>query len=297
MDIQQLRYFVAAAETGSITRAAAKCRVAQPSVSQQIARLEAMLQHPLLDRLPRGIALTEAGKALLPRAKRILSEYDDAIEHFADDIDEGVGRFTLGAIPTMAPYLFPHLLPALARDFPRAHIHALEATTDTLLEHLSDHTIDAAILSPPIDHPGVTLRTVATEPLLLSVSSQHPVARRPRAAIPDLRAEPAIALTEAHCLANQVAGFCASKRIAPNIVCRTNHLATTLALVEQNLGVALIPLMAARATPSRRRVDLAFARTPPTRDIAIATRRDTSPARITACIAELTRELCEAERP
>lgn len=293
MDIQQLRYFVAAAETGSITRAAARCRVAQPSVSQQIARLEAILQRPLLDRLPRGIALTEAGKALLPRAKRILSEYDDAIEHFADDIDEGAGRFTLGAIPTMAPYLFPDLLPQLARDFPRAHIHALEATTDILLAHLADHTIDAAILSPPIDHPSVTLSVVATEPLVLSVPTRHPLAQRDRAAIPDLRAEPAITLTEAHCLANQVAGFCASRRIAPNIVCRTDHLATTLALVEQGLGVALIPLMASRATPSKRRADLPFTRNAPTRDIAIATRRDTSPARITTHLTELTRQLCE----
>lgn len=295
MDIQQLRYFVAAAETGSITKAAARCRVAQPSVSQQIARLEAALTHPLFDRLPRGIALTDAGKALLPRAKRILSEYDDALLHFEDDIDEGVGRFTIAAIPTIAPYLFPKLLPMLAHDFPRAQLVAIEDTTDNLIAHLDDHTIDAAILSPPIDDPAVKLRTVATEPLLLSVSADHPLANRPRATVPDLRSEPTIALSEAHCLAHQITGFCASRSIAPNIVCRTTHLATTLALVEQGLGIALIPLMAARATPSTKRSDLHFARTPPTRDIAIATHRSASPSRITTRLAECTAHLCTHE--
>ena len=293
MDIQQLRYFVAAAETGSITRAAARCRVAQPSVSQQIARLEAALQHPLFDRLPRGIALTDAGKALLPRAKRILSEYDDALLHFEDDLDHGVGRFTIAAIPTIAPYLFPKLLPMLARDFPRAQLTAIEDTTDNLIAQLHDHTIDAAILSPPIDDPAIKLHTVASEPLLLSVSSDHPLAHRPRAAVPDLRSEPTIALSEAHCLAHQITGFCASKRVAPNIVCRTAHLATTFALVEQGLGIALIPLMAARATPSTKRSDLPFARTPPTRDIAIATHKSSSPSRITDRIADLAKALCD----
>src|SRR5690606_7005665 len=103
MELHQLRYFVAAAEAGSMSRAAERCRVAQPSLSQQIKKLERSVGAALFDRLGRGVALTEAGRALLPRARRILVEVRDAEANLRRDLDEGRGSVSIGAIPTMAP--------------------------------------------------------------------------------------------------------------------------------------------------------------------------------------------------
>ena len=110
MEITQLRYFVATAEAGTISRAAERCGVAQPSLSQQIRKLEQTLGQRLFDRLGRGVALTDTGRALLPRARQILAAVHDAQTHLGDDVEQGAGRLVIGAIPTMAPYLLPPAL-------------------------------------------------------------------------------------------------------------------------------------------------------------------------------------------
>ena len=100
MELHQLRYVVAVAETGSFTRAAERCMVAQPSLSQQIQKLEKFLRKPLFDRLGKHIRLTETGEALLPRARQILGELEEVSRILRDEGQPGQGRLTLGAIPT-----------------------------------------------------------------------------------------------------------------------------------------------------------------------------------------------------
>src|SRR5215468_1664062 len=111
MEIHQLRYFVAVAGEGNFSRAEEKVRVAQPSLSQQIQKLEAEVGQPLFDRLPRAVLLTEAGKRFQEFARRILSNVADAQKCIDEFKGQAVGKLVIGAIPTIAPYLLPRLLP------------------------------------------------------------------------------------------------------------------------------------------------------------------------------------------
>src|SRR5438270_12421670 len=116
MEMHQLRYFVAEAQTGGFSRAAERCHVSQPSLSQQIQKLERGLKQQLLERLGRRVALTDAGRLLLDRATAILAAVEDAERRLRQDDEKG-GRLAIGAIPTIAPYL----LPVVLRKFPDRH--------------------------------------------------------------------------------------------------------------------------------------------------------------------------------
>src|SRR4051794_19471343 len=113
MEVHQLEYLVAVAEEGGFTKAAERLLVAQPSLSQQIKKLEREVGQPLFDRLPRGVALTEAGQRLLEHARRVLHEIGDARQRIREVGDRVTGSLTVGAIPTIAPFL----LPRVVRDF------------------------------------------------------------------------------------------------------------------------------------------------------------------------------------
>src|SRR5580692_2741122 len=115
MELHQLRYFVATAECGNVSRAAERCFVAQPSLSQQLKKLEQSLGTTLFDRLGRGIALTDAGRALLPRARRILAEVRTTEANLQQEAVDGPGTLVVGAIPTVAPYLVPPALRSIRR--------------------------------------------------------------------------------------------------------------------------------------------------------------------------------------
>ena len=272
MELRQLRYFVAAAEAGTISRAADRCGIAQPSLSQQVRALEHSLGVTLFDRLGRGVALTDAGRALLPRAKRILAEVRDTEERLVHDVDHGVGALAIGAIPTMAPYLLPDLLATLRTEFPECELTVRENFTERIVEALVGNEIDIAILSTPIDNEHVDLRVLGTEPLLVVAPAEHPLADVDAISLPDLRDQPTIVLHEMHCLGQQISGFCATRRIARRVVCQTTQLPTVLELVSRGLGISLVPRMAAEADHATDRVYLHLRRSPPTREIAVATR-------------------------
>ena len=130
MEIHQLRYLVAVAEEGSFSRAAAKVRVAQPSLSQQIRKLEAEVGQPLFDRLPRSVVLTEAGRCLIDYARQILASIGDARRCVDEFKNEVAGRLAVGAIPTIAPYVLPELVGKFQKHYPEVTLEIVEDVTD-----------------------------------------------------------------------------------------------------------------------------------------------------------------------
>jgi LysR family hydrogen peroxide-inducible transcriptional activator len=272
MEIHQLRYFVAAAEAGSMTLAARRCRVAQPSLSQQIRKLEDGLGVYLFDRVGRGIALTEAGRALLPRARRILGEVAETQENLRAEVESGAGRLAIGAIPTIAPYLLPPVLASLRAEFPGCELVVREDLTANLVEAVVHHELDVAITSTPIDHELVEVEVVGREELLVVAPAAHPLAAFGRLTLDDLREQPTVSLHEMHCLGAQIAGFCARAGVRPDIVCRTTQLATVLEMVRLGLGVSLVPAMAAAGDRSEERAYLRLTHDTPSREIALVWR-------------------------
>src|SRR6516225_10944511 len=134
MEMHQLRYFVAVARTGSFTLAAEQCFVSQPSLSQQIQKLEKSLGQRLFDRLGRRAALTDAGRLLLERAEAILETVEDAERRLRDADDNPGGNLSVGAIPTIAPYLLPLAVPGFLKKYSRVELTIQEDVTQHLLE-------------------------------------------------------------------------------------------------------------------------------------------------------------------
>lgn len=248
MRLHQLRYFVAVADTGGFSRAAARCRVAQPSLSQQIIKLERELGHKLFDRLGRTIALTEAGRELLPRARRILAEVQQIESHEGDRNDPAGGGISIGAIPTIAPFLLPGTIRRLMRDYPNARIEVREDVTANLVRAVANAELDVCLISLPLEDDRLTSRTILTEPLVAALPPDHELRGRGkshRIPVEQLDDQPAIVLHELHCLADQVRSFCRRHRVSQRIVCRTAQLSTVTGLVAMGMGLSIVPQMAA----------------------------------------------------
>ena len=245
MELQQLRYFVAVAETGSFTRAADRCLVAQPSLSQQIQKLERDLHKPLFDRLGKGVKLTEAGEALLPRARKILAEVMETSRELSEDHAPGRGRLSIGAIPTIGPFWLPPILTRFLRRYPHVEMQLREDVTANLLAALHEGELDVAFVAMPIVDLQLESRVIKRERLLAGVPKGHRLSKQKTIELADLADEPFILLDDMHCLTGQVTEYCKSKFV-PRIACRCVQLPTIQKLVGLGLGISLLPEMACK---------------------------------------------------
>lgn len=295
MEVHQLRYFVATAEAGTMSRAAHRCNVAQPSLSQQIQKLERSLGVQLFDRLGRGVVLTAEGRALLPRARQILAEIQDIETSLRSDLEEGGGRLALGAIPTIGPYLLPQVLAALRQEFPRADLEVREDLTENLVEALVDARVDVAVVSSPVDHDLVELEVVGQEKFLVALPENMQVRHKDDVTMDELRELPRITLNEMHCLGQQISDFCNLTHVGQNIVCHATQLSTVLELVRLGLGVSIVPSMAVRSGGKDRILRLRHRAAQ--REIAIAWRRGRSRSRVARRMAELVADQVGGRSP
>lgn len=247
MEMHQLRYVVAVARTGNFSRAAEQCHVAQPSLSQQIQKLEDELGERLFDRLKREAKLTTHGEVFLRRAVKILEEVDAAKREASDAQELARGTVTVGVLPTIAPYLLPDVLGVFTEKFPGVEIVVQEDTTARLLKLAHAYEIDFALASHPIQDERLEWRELFAEELRLALPPGHPLTRKRKVTTADLGGERLIVMKEGHCLGDQVLGFCDRRELKPNISFRSAQLETVQALVCSGLGLSLIPAMAARS--------------------------------------------------
>src|ERR1700752_2171170 len=246
MEMHQLRYVVAVARAGNFSRAAEQCHVSQPSLSQQILKLEEELGERLFDRMKRETRLTPHGEAFLPRALKILEEVDLAKREASDAQGLLRGRLIVGVLPTIAPYLLPELLVAFAKKFPGVEIVIHEDTTAQLLKLANAYEIDFAIASRPIQDPRMEVKDLFAEELRLALPPRHPLTRKRTVRLADLEKEPFIVMKEGHCLGDQVLNFCERRDLNPTVSFRSAQLETIQALVQSGVGISLVPAMAAR---------------------------------------------------
>jgi LysR family hydrogen peroxide-inducible transcriptional activator len=246
MEMNQLRYVSALARTGNFSRAAEQCRVSQPSLSQQIQKLEDELGERLFDRMKRQTKLTSYGEAFLRRAVRILEEAELAVREASEARSLASGTLTLGVLPTIAPYLLPKTIGVFARKYPGVEIVVQEDTTAQLLKQLTTYEIDFALASNPIEDSRFATKELFAEELLLALPPGHSLARKRAVPAAALKGERLIVMREGHCLGNQVLGFCEQRDMKPTISFRSAQLETIQALVAAGMGLSLIPAMAAR---------------------------------------------------
>jgi LysR family hydrogen peroxide-inducible transcriptional activator len=248
MEMHQLRYVVAVARTGNFSRAAEQCHVAQPSLSQQIQKLEAELGDRLFDRMKREAKLTPQGEVFLRRAVRILEEVDAARREASDAKELLHGTVIVGVLPTIAPYLLPDVMAGFTKKFPGVEIVVQEDTTARLLKLLLAYEIDFVLASQPIHDERLEVRELFTEELLLALPPGHPFLRKRTVNVADLESERMIVMKEGHCLGDQVMRFCERSDLRTQISFRSAQLETIQALVRAGLGISLIPAMALRGS-------------------------------------------------
>ncbi len=270
MEFHQLEYLVALAEEGSFTRAAERLSIAQPSLSQQIQKLEREIGQPLFDRLPRGVTATEAGERLLGHARRILAEIEDAKRQARELRDTVSGTLTIGAIPTIAPFLLPSVMKAFAAQFPDVRLELVEDVTSKLLEQLDQGRLDLAVMSDADPGRSLILEPIGREPLLLLLPEGHRLAKRKSVAWADIHTERFLVLHDMHCLSGQVMLFCRPQGLKPAIAARGAQLMTLAEMISAGLGVSVVPTMMRACDAGAGRVYRPFASDPPSRAICVA---------------------------
>ncbi|HZZ71888.1 MAG TPA: LysR substrate-binding domain-containing protein [Pirellulales bacterium] len=289
MELHQLRYFVAVAELSSFTRAAEKCLVAQPSLSQQIIKLEKELRQPLFERLGRTIRLTDAGRILYSQAVAILGSIDEVRTRILGPHDLPRGPVRVGAIPTIAPYLLPPLLRAFGRQHPGGSVVLQENLTDFTIRGCLEGELDLGIIATPLKNEHLLSEPLFTEELLLALPPRHPLTKKRTLSLEKVAGEPFVLMDEVHCLGEQIVGFCSQQGCLPIVHCRSVQLLTIQELVASGHGVSLIPAMARTLDRGRRCEYRSLDAPRPTRTIRLIWHKDRYQSSLVKAFVELLR--------
>jgi len=249
MNLRDIKYILAVAETRHFGRAAERCFVSQPTLSGQIKKLEDELGVTIFERTNRSVEITPIGDALLVHA-RLLLEQADAIEQVARaHQDPLAGPLRTGAIPTLSPYLMPLILVPLKRRYPQLKLVLFEEITDSLLRRLHQHELDAALLATPVTDPDLESMPLFDEPFWLAHPRNHPLYDKDEITQEDLASIDLLLLSEGHCLTHQVMEVCHladRPRDGEMADLRAASLETVLQLVGAGFGSTLVPALAIR---------------------------------------------------
>ncbi|HEY0532260.1 MAG TPA: LysR substrate-binding domain-containing protein [Actinoplanes sp.] len=274
VQLQQLRYFLAVAETRHFTQAADNLGVAQPTLSKQIHTLEASLGAPLFERIRGAVSLTVAGEALLPLAQRMVADADAAREAVSDIVGLRRGEVRLGATPSLCSSLVPEVLRTFRGSHPEIQLYVNEGSSQDLIENLHAHTLDLALIVQSSQGVDSFLETapVLQESLMVASMLDGP-SPTPFAqiALSELEHTPLVMFRAGYDIRGVTLEACRMAGFTPKFAVEGGEMDAVLAFVEAGLGVALVPSMVLVNRPLLRATPLA----PPgmQRTIALAHRK------------------------
>lgn len=251
MNLRDLQYIIAVAETHHFGHAAERCFVSQPTLSGQIKKLEEELGVAIFERTNRSVDITPVGEAILIHARQIM-EQADAIEQLARaSQDPLAGSLRIGAIPTLSPYLMPLILLPLKKQHPQMKLVLSEEMTDTLLERLRKHEIDGALLATAVEEPDLASMSLFDEPFWIAYPRKHAFYNKDKITRKDLESENLLLLAEGHCLADQAMEVCHLQERSQQgelADLRAASLETLIQLVAAGFGTTLVPALAMRGS-------------------------------------------------
>ncbi len=297
MNLRDLRYLVALADERHFGKAAERCYVSQPTLSAQIRKLEEYLGVPLVERQPKRVSITPAGAKIVERARRVLQEADAIVELAKTDRDPLGGALKVALIPTVGPYLLPHIVRRLKRALPRLKLLLYEYQTAPLLEKLRDGEIDMGILAVPVAMDGLEAAELYEEPFMLAVPADHPLADRERVTAQDLHGEPLLLLEDGHCLRDQALEVCSRVGAQESQDYRATSLETLRQMVAAGHGITLLPeLAAASPVGAARGLRIKpFVKPAPARTIGAVWRKSTTRGPAIEAIANAIRAAMKEE--
>ncbi|MFJ5800310.1 LysR family transcriptional regulator [Streptomyces decoyicus] len=298
MQLQQLRYFTAVADTRHFTRAAEREHVAQPSLSQQIRSLERELGAELFHRARGHITLTDAGETLLPLARRILADAETARREVQEVARLRRGRLRLGAPPSLCASLVPDVLRAFHTTYPGVELIVTEDGSQDLVRALADGALDLAlIITPlPVQAPALVTSDLLREELVVVSAPDRPapVGRRTRIRVEDLRGRPLAMFRRGYDLREFTTAACRAAGFEPTFTVEGGEMDAVLGFVRAGLGIAVVPSMVAErsglrvtrfSTPGMHRV------------VSVAHRGDVSPPRAARELERILMDHLEPDGP
>jgi len=274
MNIKDLRYLVALAEHNHFGNAASACFVSQPALSMQIKKLEETLGVQLLERTNKSVRLTEPGKVIAERAHAILNQVDEVRDIARNAKDPFSGEFKLGIIPTLAPYLLPHIMPQLVKHYPKLRFYLMEEQTALLVEKLKQGKIHAAILALPTTEKSFASHALFEEEFMLAVPPRHELAKLKQIKPDHLQNINLLLLEDGHCLRDQALTFCHRMKVQESQDFRATSLETLRHMVAAGVGVTLMPKLACANNDSV--VYIPFAKQKPSRTVGLVWRDSTA---------------------
>ncbi|HAI97668.1 MAG: DNA-binding transcriptional regulator OxyR [Cycloclasticus sp.] len=272
MNLRDLKYIVAVAETKSFVKAAEQCFVSQPTLSMQIKKLENSLNIKIFERNNKHVLVTEIGKQVIETAKRILQDAEHISILAKHEQDPFAGDFTLGAFPTIAPYILPKLIPLIKKKLPNLRLILVEEKTDILLHKLKTGLIDAALLAGPVHDESLIAEKLFDDEFKLAVATNHPLAERTTINPDELTNQPLLLLDEGHCLRDQALKFCQLSGIDEEQNVRATSLETLRQMVIAGTGITFMPTIAVQNNDDNIRY-IPFEEPKPKRTIYLVSRQ------------------------
>jgi LysR family hydrogen peroxide-inducible transcriptional activator len=278
LKLKDLRYLVAVADTRHFGRAAAKCFVSQPTLSAQLRKLEQYLGVQLIERRPRRVALTEAGEDIAARARSMLESGDAIVTTALTRRDPLAGQLRLALLPTIGPYLLPHVALKIRKALPHLELMLYEYRTEPMLERLQRGEIDVGILALPVHADAIATRELYQEPFVAALPSEHRLAGRARVRAEDLTGETLLLLEDGHCLRDQALAVCSRSGVREKQDFRATSLETLRQMVASGVGVTLLPELASIGGygTTKGLTVVPFAKPIPTRAIGAIWRKTTA---------------------
>jgi LysR family hydrogen peroxide-inducible transcriptional activator len=288
INLRDLKYLVAVADTRSFTKAAHLCHVTQPTLSGQLRKLEMHLGIVLFERNSKRVLPTAEGQSIISKARQILTQAQE-LESLAYSMKDPLGgTLRLGAFPTIANYLLPRVVPTIKESLPNITLILIEEKTSVLIEQLRSGMLDAAILALPIEEPRLCYEELFTEPFFLAVPKNHPLATQPTIRKEDLYAKKLLLLNDGHCLRGQALDFC-GKHSASEHDFKATSLETLRQMVRAGTGITLIPSIARMTNDELCYIP--FEGAPPTRTIALIWRNSSPRTKVIRSLSQLIRDL------
>jgi LysR family hydrogen peroxide-inducible transcriptional activator len=288
--LRQLRYFDALARNSHFGRAAEACAVTQPALSMQIKELEEVLGAVLIERSARQVHLTKFGEEAAAGVRAILRSVDELADMARKSRGRLVGRFRIGMIPTIAPYLLPAIISNLAEQHPEVEVQVREAVTSKLLQEITEARLDAAILALPVSVPSLTEVPLFTESFVLVRPGEDE--GKPVPGNEALRKMRLLLLEEGHCFREQALSFCNMKALRSRDTLDASSLSTLVQMVSAGLGVTLIPEMAVALETRSAQVTVSRFKTPqPSRSVGMIWRKS---SQLSGQLLQLSEVVCRS---
>ena len=271
--ISQLEYVLAVHKHGHFGRAAEELGVSQPTLSSQIQKVESELGVTLFDRQSKPITLTDHGKALIEHARAVVSAHEKLMAAAGGTLAEPSGPFSLGIIPTLAPYVLPWFLGDFAASYPWVDLSILERPTDDILDELAANRMDAAILATPLGESSLRERVLFYDPFYLYAHKDEALLEKDAVDVGDIDSRKLWLLEDGHCFRAQVINLCGleERSLLDSVRFAGGSFETLRHLIDASGGYTLIPETYARtlSRSARQHLIRPFDERVPTREISL----------------------------